>query len=107
VTGSAPSSRALVVAFLAAPVAWVIHLAASVALVPAACELSSVLVLHLVTVVTALAAIGGILATRRYRVAADGGHVALLSSGGFWLGVLFLVLIVLEGIPVFALEPCG
>lgn len=102
-----PRAVTVMFGFLAAPVAWIVHLVASSALVPVACELDTVLVVHLATVATAISAIAGILVARRTRSHASGpGHVMFLSIGGFWLGFLFLALILLEGLPVFVLEPC-
>lgn len=103
-----PSSFALVFGFLAAPVAWLVHLATASALVPVACELDSVLIVHATTVVIGVLALGGILVARRNGAAGSdaNSYARFLAVGGFWLGILFLALILLEGLPVFVLETC-
>jgi hypothetical protein len=103
----APRSWSVAFGFLGAPIAWLVHLVAASALVPVACEVDSHLVVHATTAITAVVAVAGIVLARRNGSRAAGqGHIAFLSTAGFWLGILFLALIILEGLPVFVLDPC-
>lgn len=94
--------RALVVAGLLAPGAWVVHLSAALVLVPVACETGWELPLHALTVACAAVAAAGLLLLRR---TPPGDEPELRRWAGS-LAVFFLALIVVEGIPALVLDPC-
>lgn len=107
------SRRGLVVAVLLAPVAWAVHLSASAALVPVACEQGSDLWLHVTTLVTLAVAVTGLVLTRRALRAGDGGPAErppevdrFIAALGWWGGLLSTGLIIAEGLLVFGLEAC-
>lgn len=113
---------ALWFALLGGPAAWTVHLLASYPLVPLACRLQTTLPLNLVTLCTALvsaaaAATGGVAWRRLRRVGAGdptvdrggdiGGRALFMASAGAILGVFFLWVILVEGMPpILVGDPC-
>lgn len=109
--------------------AWLAHIAAMPALVPLACETGRSWPLHLATVLTALVAVVGLIASYRARArvaerrgarSADDGAQRprrsigrdLLERGAHWstygvvLNWLFLMLILAEHVPVLMVDAC-
>lgn len=105
-------------ALLGGPLAWTAHLLTSYPLVPLACRLQTTLPLNLVTAATALlaasAAATGWLAWRRLpasggardRVEDVGGRARFMAAAGAVLGVFFVYVIVVEGLPPLLQDPC-
>lgn len=102
---------------LAGPIAWTVHLLLSYALLPLACASGLLILLHAVTLATALVtAAAGFVAYRRQsepgtddRGGVRGpstGYVRFMARSGVALSALFLFVILLEGLPVFFLGPC-
>lgn len=100
---------ALLVAGLGlAPLAWGIHLSVGAALVPAACGRGSELWLHLTTLAAlALAGAGLLLARRLAGTVSDDAGTSVLGVLATALSLLSIGLIVVEGLVIVPLEPCG
>lgn len=101
---------------LLAPVAWICQLQASYLLVFYACSSRHIFTLHVATLVFLLAAaIGGFIAWRNWeRVgrelpSEDAGPVPrtrFMALLGLLTSALFFLLILVQGLPSFFLEPC-
>lgn len=104
------------------PIAWTLHLVISYVLVPFSCSVQSNLPLHLTTLVmalpTAAAAVVSFVLWRQSGVGMEadtgdetGEGVVRLRSGfsalvGLLLSLMFLLLIIAEGLGPFFLSPC-
>jgi hypothetical protein len=110
--GREPRFSLLMFALTGGLVIWFVHLFATAALVPVACDHDLGWLLNLLTVVTAVAAAASIAAASWLvrccvsSVAAHNGRTAMLSALGVLINVLSLMLIVLEGFPVLFIDPC-
>jgi hypothetical protein len=108
--------RTLWLCLLAGPAAWTAHLLLSYPLVPLICATGLSIVLHLVTLLTALTALAaGILALRLWDRAtrpaptaesSDTATTDYLAFSGLLLNALFLFIILAEGLPNFLVNPC-
>ncbi len=126
-TEAGPSDRIIHPALLwfgvgAGAIAWTVHLVLSYLLVPFSCSIGTVLPIHVVTLVAALitaaALVVSLRAWHRSRtgIEADVGaetglNRSILRSGfmalsGVLLSGLFLLLILVEGVGPFFLDPC-
>jgi hypothetical protein len=112
-----PARGALWFAMLGGPAGWSAHLLASYPLVPVACTLSSVWLLHVVTLLTAgVAAAAGVVGWKLWRAAGtnrepDAGDPAMrrasfMALSGMALGAFFAFVTIVEGLPVFFGHPC-
>lgn len=101
---------------LAGPIAWSVRLLVSYPLVPVACARGGDLLLHLVTLATALVALAaGLVSWRRWRRAGETGQAGagerrrrdrfMALFGVFSSGFFFLVILV-EGSMVFLVSAC-
>lgn len=112
VTGDESGPRAIpaLAALLLAPLAWAAHLLVGVALVPAVCETGALWPFHLATVVTALVALGGVGLSLRERRAERsprfGPRERFVGDVGLVVSLLFLALIVAEGLPALWVDAC-
>lgn len=96
--------RAFVVVGLLAPAAWIVHFSAGLVLVPVACDTGRMAPLHALTVICALAGGAGlVLLRRRGSPATDAGELRRWAGS---LAAFFIVLIVLEGILPWVIDPC-
>jgi hypothetical protein len=112
----AASTRRLWIYVAVGPVAWTAHLLVSYLLLPVACATGLTVLLHMVTLLTALpTAAAGALALGAWldlTTAAPGAERGSgrqrqwLALAAVLLDALFLLVIVLEGIPNFFLGPC-
>lgn len=99
-------------ALVGAPLAWGLALGASYVLVPVSCELGTVLPLHAVRAVTAAAALAAAAASHGVRRATRGSEAppvrrtAFLAFLGVAVASFSALLIVLEGVANFAVDPC-
>jgi hypothetical protein len=109
------SERGLWLGLLAGPLAWLTQLAVSYPLVPLSCRVEWGAIFHLVTLVTALAAVAaGTVAWQNWQQlrAEEGGGTQLerqrfMALGGAISGALFLVTIVAQWLPVLFIGPCA
>jgi hypothetical protein len=110
------SERGLWLGLLAGPLAWLTQLAVSYPLVPLSCRVEWGAIFHLVTLVTALAAVGaGTVAWQNWQqLRADerGDHAQLerqrfMALGGAISCALFLATIVAQWLPVLFIGPCA
>jgi len=101
---------------LLAPAAFLLNLEVAYALVPTACASSTRLLVHAVhAVCLLLAAVGAMIAWRRWRLTGEtwpGGEGGRLSRSRFMSGLglllsLFILLVIMaQWIPSFVLSPC-
>jgi hypothetical protein len=102
---------------LAGPLAWILHNVGSYGLATVICFPGQVLFLHLVTAVTALISLAAAVVGWRSRARLqelewpDKSRISLqrahfMATFGLISGLLFLVIILVEGIPNFYIEPC-
>lgn len=101
---------------LAAPLAWTLHLFISYGLVPVTCDRGSKLLLGVVTGAAAIISVAAAWVSWRIwqRTRMDSttelggvrGRDAFLGLAGAALSLLFLALILVEGIPDIFLDPC-
>ena len=101
---------------VAAPVAWLLNLGFGYSLAHAACHGSGTLPLHLASIAALLlAALGGAVALIVWRRAGSdwpGDAVGpaergrLLATLGFGGAIFFVILILVQWIPVFVFQPC-
>jgi hypothetical protein len=113
--GTAPREPGFLVtsfALFGGVVLWMVHLVASTALVQPACDHSLVWLLNTTTIVTAVGAAAAAVAGWRVRRYAVGtgihvGRTALLGDLAIIFNIASLALIILEGYPVLAIDPCG
>ena len=108
--------RALWIGVLVPPTAFLINLEVAYALVPRACGSRTVLLVHLVHLVTlALAVYGGVVALRTWRRSGatwpggGGGRIGrtqFMAGLGMLMGLMFVAVIVAQWIPSFILDPC-
>ncbi len=102
---------------LGPPLAWGLHNVVSYGLATVICVPGQILLLHLVTVVTALIALAAAIVGWRsrthlnrnewpdaYRISEQRAY--FMAHFGLISGIFFLVVILVEGIPNFYLEPC-
>ncbi len=99
----------LCVAVAAAPAAWMAHLLVSYLLVPVACRQGSDLLLHVTTVVTALAAAGGgAVALRTWKRARSRARgTAFVALAGAFMSPLFLIVILVGGVGPLLIRTCA
>jgi hypothetical protein len=105
------------VAVLLGPIAWTVHLLVAYFLVPTTCDASLPWLLHLTTIVTAVASLAAVpLAWREMGRSAESRNSGnqgsmqarrFLGISGMALGLLFAAVVVLEGIPPVLLSPCA
>ena len=110
------NALALWTGILAGPVAWLLQFQIKYALVPWACASGHVFVLHLVTFGgLAIAAAGGFVAWREWQRSGrewpktTGGpqmRSRFMAVLGLLISVLFFIVILAQGIPIFVLNPC-
>jgi hypothetical protein len=108
--------RALWAGVLVPPTAFLFNLEAAYALVPVACNAGTVLLVHLVHLVSlALAVVGGLLALRVWRRSGaawpggEGGRISrtqFMAGLGILMSLMFTVVILAQWIPSFILDPC-
>lgn len=101
---------------LAGPVAWLLNLLLSYLLTDWSCNHGHAVVIHLVNVVTLLAALAGtVVAWSAWRMAEPSkstgaapppGRVRFMALAGLILGIVFALAIVAQAIPPFILGPC-
>jgi hypothetical protein len=113
----AASQWVLWLCLLVGPAAWTAHLLLSYVLVPVACATGLILLLHLVTLLTALATLaaagvaylGWEWLSEGQRAGNNGssGGSRFLAASAVLLNGIFLFVILVEGIPTFYLSPCG
>lgn len=112
------SSPRLWFAMLAGPIAWSAHLLLSYALVPIACDTGWAFLLVVVTAITALVALAGAFVSRRLpqsgasetadaRLTNASERMRFIVYAGFLSGTFFAVVIVVQGLPIFFLDPCS
>jgi hypothetical protein len=112
------SSPRLWFAMLAGPIAWSAHLLLSYALVPIACDTGWSFLLVVVTAVTALASLTGALVSRRLpgsdigntpdtRLANASERTRFITHAGFTSGIFFTIVIIIQSLPIFFLDPCS
>jgi hypothetical protein len=108
--------RTLWLCLLAGPAAWTVHLLLSYPLVPLVCATGLGILLHLVTLFTAVTTFAaGVIALRLWDRAArtaradDAPGTAAtdyLAFSGLLMNALFLFIILVEGLPNFLVNPC-
>lgn len=102
---------------LAPPLAWVLHNVVSYGLAAIFCSPGQSLLLHAVTVATALIALAAAVVGWRSRQRvrdiqwSDAGRIRVqrayfMAHFGLISGLFFLVVILVEGIPNFYIDPC-
>lgn len=112
------SSPRLWFAMLAGPIAWSAHLLLSYALVPVTCDTGWSFLLIVVTVVMALVSLASALVshrlpgddtgeTRDARTTNASERTHFIAYAGFRSGIFFAVVIVVQGLPIFFLDPCS
>lgn len=101
-----PGPWSLAFAVLGAPGAWLAHLSLSYLLVPRACGSGTSLWLHLVTAVTAAVALAATVVAARIRAASTATVPQFVGTLGLFVGTLFLVATLVEGLPVLFIDPC-
>lgn len=93
-------------AVLGAPAAWFAHLSISYLIVPEACTAGTVAGMWVVSVVhLAVAVTAVVVSTRLWRGAAS-DRDRFLGVLGIGNGLLFVAVILVERIPVLAIDPC-
>jgi hypothetical protein len=103
---------------LGAPLAWALHLVVSYPVVPLACATGSAVILHAITIITALvAACAGVIAWQDFRSIDVRGDRApgdaiqvnrkFLAGLGVSLSLFFLLVILVEGWPVTLQDSCS
>jgi hypothetical protein len=108
----ADSTWPLWASLVGAPAAWALAILASYVLVPVSCELGTRLPLHGVRLVTTAAALGAAWAAFglwRETRGSEGARVrrtAFLAAIGVGIALFSALLIVLEGIANFVVDPC-
>jgi high-affinity Fe2+/Pb2+ permease len=90
-------------AWFAAPTAWAGHLGLVYSLAGWACEQDARWMLYAITLAALLLAAVGVLASRRV---AGGPARPFLGRSGFWLSILFLLVILVQTIPILIVESC-
>lgn len=108
--------RALWTGVLVPPVAFLLNLEVAYALVPTACGARSVVLVHLVHLVSlGLAILGGVVAWRTWQRSGatwpggEGGRISrtrFMAGLGALMGLLFTLVILAQWIPSFILDPC-
>jgi putative membrane protein len=99
-------------ATLGSPIAWALHLVLCYPLVGMTCRVGSTLALWLVSLATLLVCLASLLVAwfEARRLPAEGDEVVqrgrFMARGGFWMGVLFLVVIIAETLPIPFHDPC-
>jgi hypothetical protein len=96
--------RLVLFAALAGPLAWSTHNLLSVGLVPVACGLLGMWVLHALTALTAALSASGVVVGLVGDVHHPGQRFAV--NTGILLDSFFVLVILAEGIPNFVLNPC-
>lgn len=88
---------------------WIVHLCATAALVPNACDHGgSNWSINAVTVMAALGGISAVLASLRVRqVARDDGRLTALAIVSLLFNVIALAVTLFEGMPALFLGPCA
>lgn len=105
--------RGLWFGLLGGPLAWAGHLGVAYYLVPDACAAGSSALLHVVTFVAVAVAVAAIASAWRVRRAAHPSDDGIASERGAFAGVvglalssLFLLVILMEGLPPLLIDPC-
>ena len=111
-----PGLLALWFGLLASPIAWALHLTLSYPLVPVVCAAGWELLLHAITAATALVALaaGWVSWRSLQQIREDPEAVPVqarsrgrfMAVSGLLLSALFLLVILVEGLPVFLLSAC-
>lgn len=90
--------------WFAAPLAWAGHLGLIYSLAGWACEQDARWTLYAITLIALLLAAAGVLASRR--VAGGGPTRPFLGRSGLWMSILFLLVILVQSIPILIVETC-
>jgi hypothetical protein len=108
--------RALWTGVLLPPVAFLLNLELAYALVPVACGARTVVLVHVVHLVSlALAVFAGVVAWRTWQKSGatwpegEGGRLSrtqFMAGLGILMGLMFAVVILAQWIPSFILDPC-
>jgi hypothetical protein len=108
--------RALWAGVLIPPVAFLVNLEVAYALVPVACGARTVVLVHVVHLVSlALTVFAGVVAWRTWQRSGaiwpggEGGRLGrtqFLAGMGILMGLMFAVVILAQWIPSFILDPC-
>jgi hypothetical protein len=108
--------RALWAGLLVPPVAFLLNLEAAYALVPVACTAQSMVMLHLVHLISLVLAIAGsVVAWRTWQKSGatwpggGGGRISrtqFMAGVGALMGIMFVTVILAQWIPNFILDPC-
>jgi hypothetical protein len=108
--------RALWTGVLLPPTAFLFNLEVAYALVPTACNDSTVVLVHLVHLVSlALVVFGGVAALRVWRQSGatwpggEGGRIGrtqFMAGMGILMGLMFATVVLAQWIPSFILDPC-
>jgi putative membrane protein len=99
-------------ATLGSPIAWALHLVLCYPLVGMTCRVGSTLALWLVSAGALLACLASLLVAwfEARRLSAEEDERVrrgrFMARGGFWLGVLFLIVIIAETLPIAFHDPC-
>jgi hypothetical protein len=101
-TERAESQTAL--AWFAAPTAWAGHLGLIYSVAGWACEQDARWTLYAITLVALLLAAVGVFASRK--IAGSGPTRSFLGRSGLWLSLLFLLVILVQTIPIVIVETC-
>lgn len=104
-TSARPGWTTLLLLIFGGTIAWAIRFGAGYLLVPTAC-VAGAWVLHLVTVLTALAAAAALLFSLRGMRRIDDTSVTFVLGGGAALNAFFLAAILLEGSGVLFVDAC-
>jgi hypothetical protein len=110
--GGRPGPLTLLIVLFTGPVVWAVHLAGSSALVGAACSRGATWSINALTVVCALLIAGAMIPAarllRRHRPSgpAPDRVIALVAAVGLLWSAISLLVTVLEGIPVLAINAC-
>lgn len=92
-------------AWFAAPTAWAVHLGLIYGLAGWACEHDARWMLYAITLITLLLALAGVLTslkTARRSTAAR----RFIGRSGLWLSILFLLVILMQTVPIVVVETC-
>lgn len=89
------------------PAAWAAHLGLSYLLVPESCRLGTAMVLHSLTLITAVVALAAVVvAGRTLRAAGEDAVARFVGAVGLVVGGIFVAAILVAGIPSVLIDPC-